>query len=101
MSSTEPLLQPGFTAIELLERELPDALRLDAASAFVTRSGIELLAGLPRPRKVRLVCRAGHGVTEPDAVVMAADELGAEVRLVAGPESDALQRTLGARGAAR
>ena len=87
MSSTEPLLQPGFTAIELLERELPDALRLDAASAFVTRSGIELLAGLPRPRKVRLVCRAGHGVTEPDAVVMAADELGAEVRLVAGPEA--------------
>lgn len=72
MSSTEPLLQPGFTAIELLERELPDALRLDAASAFVTRSGIELLAGLPRPRKVRLVCRAGHGVTEPGAVVEAA-----------------------------
>lgn len=51
---------------------MPDALRLDAASAFVTRSGIELLAGLPRPRKVRLVCRAGHGVTEPDAVVEAA-----------------------------
>ena len=43
-----------------------------------------MLAELPRPRKLRLVCRAGHGVTEPGAVVMAADELGAEVRLVAG-----------------
>ncbi len=87
MNSTEPVLQPGFTALDLFEREMPGALRFDAASAFVTRSGIELLAALPQPRRSRLVCRAGHGITEPGALAMAADELGTQVRVVAGREA--------------
>jgi hypothetical protein len=87
MTTHELLLQPDSPAIEVLERELDGALRLDAASAFVSRSGIELLLYLPRPGRLRLVCRAGHGPTDPDAVAMAADELGAQVRLVTGSDA--------------
>lgn len=87
MSSSKPQLQPEFTAIELFERELPGARRFDAASAFVTRSGIELLAGLLHLPSMRLVCRANHGVTDPEAVEMAATQLGAKVRLVVGAEA--------------
>jgi hypothetical protein len=87
MTAHELLLQPDSPAIEVLERELEGARRLDAASAFVTRSGIELLLPLPRPGLLRLVCRAGHGPTDPDSIAMAADELGADVRLVTGSDA--------------
>lgn len=72
------------SGIELLRDQLVGAMRLDVASAFVTRSGVELFGSAAIPGRFRLVCRAGHGPTEPEAVEIAATELGAEVRLVTG-----------------
>ena len=85
LSEQELLLQPGHPAAEVLAQELDGAIRFDVASAFVSMAGVKLLVELPRAKKVRLICRAGHGSTNPHAVAMAEEDLGAEVRLVAGP----------------
>src|SRR4051812_32002367 len=65
---------------------LADAERVDAAVAFVTGSGVqvlrELLAESGTPAKLRIVVRGGP-VSDPDAVIALAD-LGANVRVVMG-----------------
>ncbi|HEX8744536.1 MAG TPA: phospholipase D family protein [Thermoleophilaceae bacterium] len=68
---------------------LAGAERLDAAVAFVTTSGVDLLRELfaesGTPSSVRIIVRGGP-ISDPDAVVALAD-LGAEVRVVMGAQA--------------
>lgn len=78
------ILQPrDGSGFDCLAGHTRGADRLDVAAAFVTRSGVELLASLLPIGTARLICRAGHGPTDP-AAVEEANNLGFEVRLVTG-----------------
>jgi HKD family nuclease len=81
-------MQPDDVAADVLAEALASADRFDIASAFVTRRGIDHLEQWPRPSRTRLIARAGHGRTDPHAIAYAFDELGIDVRLVAGPAAE-------------
>ena len=82
------LKQPHVAAADVLAEALASADRFDIASAFVTAGGIDHLRQWRLPDKTRLIARAGHGRTDPYAIACAVDELGIDVRLVAGPAAE-------------
>ncbi len=82
------LMQPHVAAADVLAEALASADRFDIASAFVTAGGIDHLRQWRLPDKTRLIARAGHGRTDPYAIACAVDELGIDVRLVAGPAAE-------------
>jgi hypothetical protein len=73
-------MQPDDVAADFLADAAASADRVDIASAFVTRRGIDHLEQWPRPDWTRLIARARHGRTDPHAIACALDELGIDVR---------------------
>jgi HKD family nuclease len=82
-----PQALDGMHVLELL---LAETRAVRAAIAFVTLSGVELLAELlqrhSNVEEVSLVVRAAP-ITEPDALLALRDRLGVQVSVIAGPEA--------------
>lgn len=77
------------TASDAFAAVLPDATSVSAAVAFVTNSGVDILAGLLEANGspgFEIVAR-GAPVTEQTALVRLRDQLGAEVAVVMGPRA--------------
>ena len=84
----------GLAAIEDL---IDHATSISGAAAFVTESGVELLANALERRNalpVEVVARGG-GVTSPEALVKLRDELGVAVSVVIGRHAAAFHPKLG------
>jgi hypothetical protein len=82
-----PGWERGFQA---LDRLLEGKVALSAAVAFVSRAGAEsLCALLDRHSSVEevLVVTRGGPITDPDALLMLKEEVGASVSLLAGPDA--------------
>ena len=79
------------TGFEALDRLLKEKLTVSAAIAFVSRAGAEALCTvLDRHgsiEEVHVVTR-GAPITDPDALLMLKEKVGASISLVAGPEAD-------------
>lgn len=75
------------TALAALDRAMEGKRAVHAAVAFVSRAGAESLAGLlerhPSIEEVNLVAR-GAPITDPDALLMLRDEIGASVSVIVG-----------------
>lgn len=71
-----------------LRKVLPDAESVSVACAFVTNSGVDLLARTLEGRRLHLeICARGAPITEQAALLRLRDELGAAVSAVAGPDA--------------
>src|SRR4051794_5900725 len=78
-------LPNGLTA---LRKVLPHAESVSVACAFVTNSGVDLLARTLEGRRLQLeICARGAPITEQAALLRLRDELGAAVSAVSGPDA--------------
>jgi HKD family nuclease len=83
-------------ALAALESLTVDAESISAAVAFVSDSGVSVLAQILEGRRdinVEIAARAG-GITDPDAIIRLRDELGIEVSLVIGRHAAAFRPKL-------
>lgn len=78
------------TALAALDQAMEGKRAMSAAVAFVSTGGVALLAELlqrhPHIEEINVVAR-GAPITDPDALLMLRDEVGAAVSVVVGPEA--------------
>ena len=74
-------------ALSALDRVMKDKRAISAAVAFVSRTGVSALSDLlkrhPSIEEIQIVAR-GAPITDPDALLMLRDDLGASVSVVTG-----------------
>lgn len=89
-----PEWDDGLTA---LDRAMEGKRAISAAVAFVSRSGVSILAKLlkrhPQIEEIEVVAR-GAPITDPDALLMLRDDLGASVSVVTGADAQAFHPKL-------